>query len=73
MSSFNELNDREEARIIRKIRRRANKELESIKTVRDRYGCKAYMVIDDNRNVIVDGGIVPLDLKCLAERYGVTV
>ena len=71
MRSINELNDQEVARVIQAIRRRAKKEFESIKTVKDVYRGNGYMVIDNYRNVIIDGGLIPLDLEQLAERYDV--
>lgn len=69
---INTLTDRECDILLRKIRHKAEREGEYIKTIRDPWGAPCYMVIDTYTNCVVsdEHGIY---LDALAEMYGVAV
>lgn len=69
---INTLTDHECNNLLRKIRHKAERDGETIKTIRDPYGAPCYMVVDSYTNCVVTGehGI---DLGALAEMYNVAI
>lgn len=60
-----------EEKIMRQIRSKAKQEGEAIRTGRDAYGNKGYMIIEANRNIILSGEGFTLTIEDLCKNYGI--
>ena len=72
MKSINTLTDHKCNNLLCKIRHKAERDGEFIKTIRDPYGAPCYMVVDSNTNCVI-AGEHGIDLVALAEMYNVAI